>query len=206
MAHSPSAEQDRHSSSLRLDATDEVRLLDIAERTIIDGFNDARDRLVVGEDWSAALRSPAACFVTLEVSGELNGCIGSIHPTAALGLSVARHAHAAAFEDPRLPPLQPVDWDHLGIEISVLSPLQPIPARTRGEVTDRLRPGIDGLVLTAGGRVAVFLPSVWERLDHPDEFVDRLWYKAGIRPHPWPSPVEAARFTVHTFERSAGAA
>jgi AmmeMemoRadiSam system protein A len=192
-------------SAPRLEAADEYRLLDIAEWAIQEGLEGRPGDLEPSDDWSNALRSPAACFVTLEVSGELNGCIGSIHPTAALGVSVARHAHAAAFEDPRLPPLRPVDWDQLGIEISVLSPLEPIPARARVEVTDRLRPGIDGLVLACDGRVAVFLPSVWERLDHPDEFVDRLWYKAGIRPDPWPSPVEAARFTVRTFERSARA-
>jgi AmmeMemoRadiSam system protein A len=202
MAHSPSIEPDRRRASLHLLPTDEDRLLDIAEWAIGQGLRGQPALLDVAGDWSDGLRSPAGCFVTLEVDGELNGCIGSIMPDAPLGLSVARHAHAAAFEDPRLPLLRPTDVDVLEIEISVLSPLEPIPARTRREVVERLRPGVDGLVLAAGGRLAVFLPSVWGHVPEPDDFVDRLWYKAGVRPDPWPGLVQASRFTTHSFGRS----
>jgi AmmeMemoRadiSam system protein A len=206
MAPLPSPDPSRGTGAPRLGPADEDRLLDIAEWAIHEGFRGPPGTLEPADDWSHALRSPAGCFVTLEVRGELNGCIGSILPAHPLGLAVARHAHAAAFEDPRLPPLRRADYGALEIEISVLSPLEPIAAGSRQEVIDRIRPGVDGLVLGVGERIAVFLPSVWDRLPGPDEFVDRLWYKAGIRPDPWPSPVEAARFTVRSFERSARAA
>ena len=118
--------------------------------------------------------------MTLHVRGELNGCIGSIEPTEALGVSAARHAWSAAFADPRLPQLRWVDYEHLDISISVLSPLAPTPARSRAELLGALQPRRDGLVISSGGRRAVFLPSVWKQLPDADHFLDHLAAKAGI--------------------------
>ncbi len=171
-------------------------LLDIADRAILDGLG-ARPRTPVDDRTvPSALQRLAASFVTLHVHGELNGCIGTIEPVEPLAGSVARHAWAAAFDDPRLPPLRRVDYPHLTIAISVLSPVDPLAARSREELRDALRPGVDGLVLEAAGRRAVFLPSVWSSLATPDRFVAELFAKAGLDRRYWAPDVRAATFTV----------
>ena len=146
----------------------------------------------------------AGVFVTLHVSGELNGCIGSIDGAEPLGQVVARHAWSAAFADPRLPPLPISDYPALSIEVSVLSPLRRIASGTREDVIKRLRPGEDGLVLEQGPRRALFLPSVWAQIPDPERFLDHLLYKAGMRPGSWPGGIRAWCFTTQTFSRPAG--
>jgi AmmeMemoRadiSam system protein A len=195
MAPSPSAEP--------LSDADGARLLDIADAAIVDGL---RHRVPVAPDLDAlppALREPAAVFVTLEVGDQLNGCIGTISADEPLAVATARHARAAAFGDPRLPVLRPEDHADLSIEVSVLSALEPVAAGSRDELLSALRPGVDGLILAGAGWRAVFLPKVWQRLPHPDEFVGHLLLKAGIPPAWWPPDTEAARFTVQEWRRAA---
>ena len=65
-----------------------------------------------------------------------------------------------------------------------------------------LRPGDDGLIIGSGRHQALFLPSVWQQLPQPDDFVDQLFRKAGLRPEPWPTDLAASVFTTDTFHRS----
>jgi AmmeMemoRadiSam system protein A len=156
------------------------------------------------EELPGALLHATGTFVTLHVRGELNGCIGSIETDEPVGRSVARHAWSAAFTDPRLPPLQWADYDHLDIEISLLSPLAPIPAPSRDALIDALEPAVDGLLIVAGARTAVFLPSVWEQLPSPETFLTHLFHKAGLDPASWPEGLRAFGFTAEKFGRPAG--
>ena len=55
---------------------------------------------------SAALTGPGATFVTLTRGGKLRGCIGSLEPWRPLVEDVRSNARAAAFRDPRFPPLE----------------------------------------------------------------------------------------------------
>jgi AmmeMemoRadiSam system protein A len=142
--------------------------------------------------------------VTLLVHGALNGCTGSVQAREPLGVGTAHSAWAAAFDDPRLPPLQRRDYDHLVIEISVLSPLSRINVGSHEELVAALRPGVDGLHLTGAGRAGVFLPSVWQQLPDAAEFVRRLQAKAGLPPMLWPADMRASRFTATKFGGRAG--
>jgi len=55
---------------------------------------------------SGLLTVPSPVFVTLRILGELRGCIGSLRPLCAnLVEETKDRACAAAFEDPRFPPL-----------------------------------------------------------------------------------------------------
>ncbi len=112
-----------------------------------------------------------------------------------------RLARSAAFADPRLPALRWEDLPRLAIEVSILSPFEPIAARSRGELLAALRPGTDGLLVAAGPHRAVFLPDVWDQLPDPDDFVDHLFRKGGLVPGTWPSNLTAHRFTTEHFER-----
>jgi AmmeMemoRadiSam system protein A len=186
-----------------LHPADAARLFDIAEEAIRAGLAGQRPTAPQLDALPDALRAPIGVFVTLLVGGELNGCIGSIEGTEPLAHAVARHAWNAAFRDPRLPALRPEDWDRLTIEISVLSPLTPMPAHSRAELLAALRPGIDGLVIVGGGRQAVFLPVVWEQLPNPDDFLDYLQRKAGMAPRSWPADMRGLRFTAEKLARRA---
>jgi AmmeMemoRadiSam system protein A len=199
MAPSPSADGRLHDAEAAL-------LLDLAHAAIIDGLR--RRPAVVPDlaDLPPALREPRRVFVTLLVDGRLNGCIGSIDGDEPLGQAVGRLARSAAFADWRLPALRPGDYGSLLIEVSLLSPLEPVTATTRAELLDQLRPGDDGLVVEAGPRRGVFLPVVWEKVPDPDDFLDHLLDKAGIRPRTWPQNIEAWRFTVEKLSRPAATA
>ncbi len=179
-------------------------LLDVAERAILDGLGQRHPTLPDPGELPAELRRPIGSFVTLNVHGQLNGCIGSIETGEALGVSVARHAWSAAFTDPRLPALKRSDYEHLDIEISVLSPLTETPAGSRPALIESLRPHVDGLLITAESRQAVFLPSVWEQLPATETFLTHLLRKAGLDPRSWPGDLRAFVFTADKFGRRAG--
>jgi AmmeMemoRadiSam system protein A len=150
-----------------------------------------------------ALREPAGVFVTLEVAGELNGCIGSVLPTEPLGTAAPRLAWAAAFADPRLPPLTPAEYPALDYKLSLVSPLAPVPASTEAEVLANLRPGVDGLLIEHGAANATFLPAVWEKVPDPRTFLRQLEVKAGLRPGRWPTGMRAWRYQTTEHRRRA---
>jgi len=192
------------SAEPRLSAGESELLLDIADAAIVEGLEGTPPSPLVLERLPAALREPTAAFVTLTVGGELNGCIGSLEADEPLAEAVARNARSAAFYDPRLPALRRSDYDSLSIEVSVLSTLEPIPSASRSEVLDQLRPGTDGLLISDGIRRAVFLPSVWEQLPDPADFLSHLQRKAGMPPTRWPENMRAWRFRAHKYSRPAG--
>jgi AmmeMemoRadiSam system protein A len=128
----------------------------------------------------AALVRPGATFVTLFCRGELRGCIGSLSATRALGSDVRDNAVAAAFRDPRFPPLTVSEFGATWIEVSLLSAAESLRFDTEGELRSRLRPGVDGVTLELDHRRATFLPQVWEALPEPGEFLAALKQKAGL--------------------------
>lgn len=150
-----------------------------------------------------ALRERCGAFVTLEVAGELNGCIGTVEPVEPLGVAVARLAWAAAFADPRLPPLTATDYPWLEIKLSLIGPLEPLPATSEAELAAALRPGVDGLLIRRGAAHATFLPAVWEKLADPVTFLRHLEAKAGLRPGRWPAGMRAWRYTATEHRRRA---
>ena len=150
-----------------------------------------------------ALREQRGAFVTLEVAGALNGCVGTVEAVEPLGVAVVRLAWSAAFADPRLPPLTAAEYPALEIKLSLLDPLEPLPASSEAEVVAALRPGVDGLVIRPGTTQAVFLPAVWRKLAEPLDFVRHLEAKAGLRPGQWPDGMRAWRFTATEHRRAA---
>jgi AmmeMemoRadiSam system protein A len=142
---------------------------------------------------------PVATFVTLHVQAQLNGCIGTIEPRRPICEDIAYNAYQAAFHDPRFGPLTELELDEVEVHISVLSPLELIDVAGEFELIECLEPGRDGLVLEAGARRATFLPSVWDKLDSPREFVGHLKRKARIGPLEWPESMQVFRYRVLEF-------
>ncbi len=195
MALSPSSEP-------QVAPEDAERLLDLAEAGIVAGL--AGRPVPLPDALPAALGRVVGAFVTLTVDGVLNGCIGNIDGVEPLGLAVPRLAWSAAFADPRLPALRADQYERLTISISILSPLAPLAVASREELVAALHAGADGLVIGTPARRAVFLPSVWEQLPDPGDFVDALYRKAGLRVGSWPPGMTAWRFSVMSFGRKAG--
>lgn len=146
-----------------------------------------------------ALDRPGACFVSLHRHGALRGCIGNITPLPTLREAVTHNAVAAALRDPRFPALTPAELADTTIDISVLSALTPLPAHSEAALLAALRPGVDGLQISAGNRRAVFIPAVWDQLPQPRAFLDHLRAKAGMPTHGWPPDMHAERFTAELF-------
>src|SRR5664279_4502877 len=62
---------------------------------------------------SAHLGEMRGAFTTLHLQGHLRGCIGYVIPVHSLYQTVAETAHAAAFDDPRFPPVTAEEALHL---------------------------------------------------------------------------------------------
>jgi uncharacterized protein len=148
------------------------------------------------------LLDPGACFVTLTQQGELRGCIGSLEAHRTLLADVKANALAAAFRDPRFSPLAGHELDVVDIEVSLLSPMQPLTFAGEAEALAQLRPGVDGVVFEFGARRSTFLPQVWEQLPDAQEFMAHLKRKAGLPASFWAAEVRLQRYTVSKWKES----
>jgi AmmeMemoRadiSam system protein B/AmmeMemoRadiSam system protein A len=149
------------------------------------------------EPWLAERR---ACFVSLHARGRLRGCVGAVEPRGPLAGEIVRCARAAATEDGRFAPLTRQELEQgIALEVSVLGPAEPLPAADEAEALARLRPGVDGLVLAADGRSAVFIPAMWAQLPEPREFLAQLRRKAGLPPR-WLPGTRLLRFGAERYE------
>jgi AmmeMemoRadiSam system protein A len=151
------------------------------------------------EPW---LHEPGATFVTLRRLGDLRGCVGSIQPYRPLLDDVRNNARAAAFSDTRFPPVRPDEYPELSVEVSLLSPCEPLQAGSQEEALARLRPEVDGVVFEFQGRRSTFLPQVWEQLPDPRDFLAQLKRKAGLPPSFWHPDVRLWRYTVMKWAES----
>jgi len=140
------------------------------------------------------LRELRASFVTLTIGGELRGCCGTLEAHRPLAIDVWHNALASAFRDPRFRPLEAGEWSRVDLEVSVLSPLEPVAVQSEAELLARLVPGEDGLVIAWRGSRATFLPKVWDQLHDPVEFLRHLKHKAGWSPDFWAEDVEVWRY------------
>jgi len=138
------------------------------------------------------------CFVTLQKAGQLRGCIGCLEGRMTLVKAIPYFSLAAAFSDPRFAPLGQDELPQIRIHLSLLGNLTPLPAHSRAALLAALTPGEDGLKLQDPYHQATFLPSVWEQLPDPEDFVDQLLRKGGWSPH-WPGQLQAWRYPSLSF-------
>lgn len=148
---------------------------------------------------SPELLEKRATFVTLTKGGALRGCIGMLEACRPLAEDVAENAKAAAFHDPRFPPVTREEFDQIEFHISVLSPPEEIRFSSEADLLEQIRPGTDGLILQEGMRRGTFLPSVWEELPDKEVFWMHLKMKAGLPTDYWSDTLRVFRYTADYF-------
>ena len=153
-----------------------------------------------------ALDRPGASFITLMLEGDLRGCVGSLEPRRSLAADVRANAVAAAFRDPRFPPLAAREFPETSVEVSLLSQSQRVAVVDEEDLLVQLRPGVDGIVLEYGRHRATFLPQVWDSLPEPRHFLAALKRKAGLAADFWSAELSVARYSVTKWKESEFAA
>jgi len=166
-----------------LGLTDEEKrfLLKTARETIarkLEGEEPA-----IPEAITPRLQEKRGAFVTLNKGGKLRGCIGYIEPAYPLLQTVVEMAEAAAFNDPRFPPLTKDELPAIEIEISVLTPLE------RARDINQIQVGTHGILIRKGGFQGLLLPQVaveynWDR----ETFLKHTCLKAGLPESCWQDP------------------
>lgn len=187
----------------RLPSRERAILLAVARDSILAGLDAGEPLAVVPEHYPEPLRPHRASFVTLELEGRLRGCIGTLEACRPLVADVAEHAWAAAFRDPRFTPLRRTEYPLLQLHLSILSPSEPLCFASEAELLARLRPGVDGLILSLGRHRGTFLPAVWEQLPDPADFWKHLKLKAGLPADYWSDQVRVERYTTESFGEDA---
>jgi AmmeMemoRadiSam system protein A len=121
-------------------------------------------------------------FVTLHVAKKLRGCIGMIEAQVTMGETLARCAADAALHDPRFSRMRAEEMNALEIEVSLLTPLEPIRA-------EEVEIGTHGLLVERGTRRGLLLPQVAaEHRLNREQFLAETCVKAGLPREAWKDP------------------
>jgi uncharacterized protein len=174
-------------------------LLDVALSSIRHGLEHETPLKVIAGDYDYELRELRASFVTLNRRDMLRGCIGHLEASLPLVEDVAENAFSAAFRDPRFPPLAAHELEGLQIHLSVLTPAEPLPCESEADLLRQMRPFTDGLIISDGLRRGTFLPSVWEQLPKPADFLRHLKRKAGFPDDYWSQTLQVFRYETESF-------
>ena len=168
-------------------------LLQIARDAIACHLEDRKPSKYQGLD--AELLQKSGAFVTLHKAGQLRGCVDYIVSNKPLYETIAEAAVAAATRDPRFHRLNLSEMPTLAIEISVLTPLQPL------KRIEDLEIGVHGLYIKHGVHSGLLLPQVatahnWNRT----RFLQQICKKAQLSEEAWQNPkTEIYLFSTQVF-------
>ena len=190
-----------YAHAARLADPDRKLLFDLARQVVRQAAANggAAPNININGALARPLLAQRATFVTLNIEGRLRGCRGSILPHRPLLHDVADNAHKSGFGDPRFPPITQAELEALTFHVSILSTPRRIRASSEAELLGALNPDAEGLIIRDGDRQALFLPSVWEQLPDPAQFLAHLRAKAGLASNHWSDTFQAFRFTTESF-------
>jgi AmmeMemoRadiSam system protein A len=160
-----------------LSEADRRSLLELARRAIAEAV--CLQKPAEGISQNGVFAEKRAVFVTLAVRGRLRGCIGVVEAFEPLGESIARCAASAALHDPRFSPVSAEELRELQIEISLLSPPEPI-------LPENIEIGKHGLLILQGSKRGLLLPQV--AVEHKlgrEQFLEETCRKAGLNAKAW---------------------
>lgn len=168
-------------------------VIDVCKESILAGLNEEKPKF---KQIPGVFNQLGACFVTLEKSGNLRGCIGSIIAHRPLIDDLIKNAQNSAFSDSRFQPLRRDEFEDLSIDVSLLSIPEKMNFKDEADLLAQIRPFVDGIIIKDGVYQAVYLPSVWEQLNEKEIFLNSLKIKAGMPPKHFSDTFEAFRFTT----------
>lgn len=175
-----------------LTGEEKEKILYLAKKTINDYVKNNRMPEVHFED--KRLQANGATFVTIKTNGQLRGCIGNIQPVMPLYQSVMQNAVSACSSDSRFLPVTRDELKDIDVEVSVLSPLEPL------YDAQNIRIGTDGLYIIKGQNRGLLLPQVasqnnWDR----NTFLEQVSLKAGLPTDAWKTS-QLYRFTADIIQ------
>ncbi len=154
-------------------------LLKLARKTLEMYLKEGAIPIIDESKLTTNLKKVQGCFVTLTKHGRLRGCIGDIWPMRELYKCVIGNAVNAAVNDIRFNPVSYDELKDIEIEISVLSPPAPLEFSSSDDLLKKLRPRVDGVVITYNGRRSTYLPQVWDNFGTKEQFLSSLCRKQG---------------------------
>lgn len=162
----------------RLNREERRTLLGLARSAIAKKLK--LDHQAVEVKSTPGLSSKSGAFVSLHRRGSLRGCIGTFSSETPLSNTVEDMARAAAFDDPRFPPMSEEELPEVNLEISVLTPMR------RVQSIEEIEVGRHGIYIAQGAYRGVLLPQVatennWNR----DTFLKHTCLKAGLKEDCW---------------------
>lgn len=190
------ATQMNSADGFEISAADAESLLEYARAALAEAVHRGRRLEIDIHEFGVALREYRASFVTLTRRSHLRGCIGSLEARRPLVQDVVENAWAAALRDPRFKPVHSAELAEIDIALSVLGEPERVDAADEQALIDLLLPGEHGLILQDAKRRATFLPSVWEQLPDPRDFVSQLKRKAGWSERYWSDSMGAWVYRV----------
>jgi AmmeMemoRadiSam system protein A len=184
-------------------------LLAIARDTVEKYVKESRTPDLKAYALTDRLREKRGAFVTITnpkpsspvYPEPLRGCIGNFVGERPLCETVREMAVAACSSDTRFPPVSAKELTDISIEISVLSPLEPI----KDPLT--IRKGVHGIYIKPkrGWGGGTYLPQVWSE-HFPDKDAEYFWthlcrYKAGLPADAWrhPDQYDVLAYTAEVF-------
>lgn len=173
---------------MMLNATEQKKILVYARELLAARLAGAPEpKLELSQE---VLEQKRGIFVTLKLRGHLRGCIGHILGHESLGKSIRHMTLAAAFEDPRFPPLVLSELKGLQVHVSLLT--EPSSVKSYKDI----RTGTDGIIVSLGWKKGVYLPEVATETgwDAKTFFESCALEKAGL------TAEELLRATIEVFQ------
>jgi uncharacterized protein (TIGR00296 family) len=152
----------------------------------------------VSSDTKKEFGEPRGVFVTINMNGNLRGCIGFPEPVMPLYDSIIQAAKSAASSDPRFTPLEKNELDSVTIEVSVLTLPRMIEVRNPEDYTKIIKVGQDGLIVRGVYESGLLLPQVaveykWDA----KTFLEQTCRKANLPADSW---MDFDRVRVYKFQ------
>jgi AmmeMemoRadiSam system protein A len=162
---------------LSLSEDERSRILELALQSLREAVGEHRLAALIPTD--GIFGTPCGVFVSLHVEGKLRGCIGTVESSEPMGKSIVQCAASAALHDPRFAPMRAEEVERADIEVSVLSPLQPIQVQ-------EIVIGKHGLLIQHGRQRGLLLPQVaTEHSLSREKFLEETCKKAGLPRDAW---------------------
>lgn len=139
--------------SVDITCEEQAALLKSARNAIVQFLETGNKTIIESDQPSDGVKQQSGMFVSIYVSGELRGCIGSLNMEEPFNHLVKQMAVSAA-SDSRFKNITWQDLNNMEIEISILSPLRKI------DSPEEFIPGKHGIYIKKGTSTGTFLPKV----------------------------------------------